>query len=84
MEESTSFFMRLLPKTSLFRKGKAPVWKSIIKINRECAICLNDKIENPRKLSCGHYYCLDCLKIWMEKKNTCPLCREEIKSRYCL
>lgn len=27
---------------------------------------------------CGHVFCLCCLLRWINSKNTCPLCRQEI------
>tara|TARA_B110000208_G_C11787590_1_gene436180 strand:+ start:1241 stop:1927 length:687 start_codon:yes stop_codon:yes gene_type:complete len=44
-----------------------------------CAICL-DTIKNKDKFttSCNHSYHTLCIKKWAEKKNSCPLCRQDI------
>ncbi|XP_071940898.1 uncharacterized protein [Antedon mediterranea] len=44
----------------------------------ECSIC-NDRLENPKSLSCHHSFCLKCLWNWVHTNNgklTCPICRK--------
>ncbi|EDO17236.1 hypothetical protein Kpol_1035p50 [Vanderwaltozyma polyspora DSM 70294] len=31
--------------------------------------------QKPKKLPCGHILHLNCLKNWMERSQTCPICR---------
>jgi len=33
------------------------------------------KFKRPKKLPCGHMLHLSCLKNWMERSQTCPICR---------
>lgn len=33
------------------------------------------KAKRPKKLPCGHMLHLSCLKNWMERSQTCPICR---------
>lgn len=33
------------------------------------------KHKKPKKLPCGHMLHLSCLKNWMERSQTCPICR---------
>lgn len=41
-----------------------------------CSICHIDKIEDPVKLdNCNHYYCVECINIWLYDNNNCPICR---------
>jgi len=42
-----------------------------------CPICREDfKIDAPAvRLPCQHFYCHDCIRQWLKKRNTCPLCR---------
>jgi len=45
-----------------------------------CSICLeeyqgNDKIST---LDCTHFYHTDCITMWINKDNSCPLCRAEV------
>jgi hypothetical protein len=40
-----------------------------------CSICLSS-YENPVTLVfCHHSYCLNCLLLWLVKKQLCPLCK---------
>ncbi|EUC37544.1 hypothetical protein COCCADRAFT_58341, partial [Bipolaris zeicola 26-R-13] len=29
---------------------------------------------------CGHAFCYDCLETWVQKQNTCPMCRDRLFS----
>lgn len=29
---------------------------------------------------CGHAFCYDCLETWVQKQNTCPMCRDQLFS----
>jgi len=45
----------------------------------DCSICLKSMYCNDLvKTECGHLFHKDCLKIWLDKKDTCPLCRATI------
>lgn len=50
--------------------------------NEDCAICLQDTIEDPIILDCRHAFCFTCLRDYaMVRRRTgtklmCPLCRE--------
>ena len=43
----------------------------------DCLIC-REKMEFAKKLPCGHIFHLDCLRMWLQHQQTCPLCRAEI------
>ncbi|KAI8093146.1 uncharacterized protein BX664DRAFT_260623 [Halteromyces radiatus] len=47
--------------------------------NANCAICLDDYIENKtelRMLPCGHGFCVLCIDPWLTQKSTlCPICK---------
>tara|TARA_B100000287_G_scaffold435647_1_gene505283 strand:+ start:1536 stop:1943 length:408 start_codon:yes stop_codon:yes gene_type:complete len=46
-----------------------------------CPICM-DTTYNNIKLNCEHTFCENCIKKWlMQKSNTCPNCRTEIKNK---
>ena len=45
-----------------------------------CTVCM-EYIEIKTKgmfMPCGHIYHPDCLKPWLEKNNTCPVCRFDL------
>ena len=44
------------------------------KIN--CPICICETNEYVLT-KCGHIFCEDCLKEWLETNNNCPLCNYE-------
>ena len=44
-------------------------------LNEPCSICL-EKLEKPLlEPNCQNIFCGSCIFKWIEKKNTCPLCR---------
>jgi hypothetical protein len=47
-----------------------------------CGICheIFEKKDKIRILSCGHYYHIKCIDIWIKKNITCPFCRSNILS----
>ncbi|KMV66728.1 HRD ubiquitin ligase complex protein [Encephalitozoon cuniculi EcunIII-L] len=42
-----------------------------------CAICM-DGMETGKKLTCGHCFHLECLKMWCERQQTCPICKSPL------
>jgi hypothetical protein len=54
-----------------------------LKKELSCAIC-QEPFWQPLSLSCGHSFCCECLKWWLERSKerspygTCPTCREEL------
>ena len=44
----------------------------------KCVICLGSYMDNFGKLTCGHMFCVECVKEWWRTHETCPFCREEI------
>lgn len=45
-----------------------------------CIICQELFIE-ATTLPCAHTFCEVCLRLWMRKKKTCPVCRRRIKDK---
>jgi hypothetical protein len=43
--------------------------------NEECCICLCINNGPWVRLDCNHLIHYDCIKLWLDKSNTCPLCR---------
>ncbi|KAJ7015936.1 hypothetical protein C8F04DRAFT_1283749 [Mycena alexandri] len=42
--------------------------------HQTCGICLHLK-SHPVSYLCGHSHCYRCIRVWLEKKFTCPTCR---------
>jgi hypothetical protein len=75
------------------RRGAPPAAKSVVstlptvQIASEdqalvCAIC-KDMVgvgETATKLPCGHEYHGDCIVPWLGSRNTCPVCRFELRT----
>lgn len=40
-----------------------------------CSICY-DKSVDISLITCGHKFCHKCIGKWMDKNNTCPICRK--------
>ena len=43
----------------------------------QCSICLENFMKKDKKilLNCSHEFHKKCLQEWLNKNNTCPLCR---------
>ncbi|XP_053991541.1 PHD and RING finger domain-containing protein 1-like [Hylaeus volcanicus] len=49
-----------------------------------CAICLTDIVENDiigELAECHHFFCYDCIHLWANRTNQCPLCKQKF---YCI
>lgn len=42
-----------------------------------CTVC-RDLLYNPTSLLCGHSCCQVCLKMWLSKSKSCPICRAPV------
>ena len=49
---------------------------------KNCSICLETLDNDLVKTTCGHIYHNNCLIDWYKKKQTCPLCNEELLFYY--
>eukprot|EP00877_Chromochloris_zofingiensis_P003768 jgi/Chrzof1/13392/Cz07g31100.t1 len=43
-----------------------------------CPIC-QDPAQTPVRLDCSHVFCEDCIGEWLERDQTCPMCRSNVK-----
>lgn len=48
-----------------------------------CSICF-DTLEEPTLTPCGHLFCSDCLKMCLEAKPSCPMCKADLKGKELL
>lgn len=46
-------------------------------VNRLCIIC-QQNFEIGVLTSCGHSYCVDCLRLWRHHHGTCPTCKKRL------
>ena len=48
--------------------------------NKKCVICLEDFVskEKVTALPCIHFFHTPCIKKWVLKENTCPICKFEL------
>ena len=42
-----------------------------------CPICIENNVD--LSLPCSHFFCNKCLKTWIVKSDSCPLCRYKLK-----
>ncbi|KAL3070346.1 hypothetical protein niasHS_015585 [Heterodera schachtii] len=40
----------------------------------QCTICFSD-FRAPIKLKCSHIFCTECIRTWLDREVTCPICR---------
>jgi Ring finger domain len=52
----------------------------VARVGGTCIICRDDMAETSglRKLACDHVFHLPCLQSWLERQQTCPICRTAI------
>jgi hypothetical protein len=64
------------------KKEEISVYKYRYKKSRvlKCSICQDNfyKDQKVKKLCCKHIYHEECINKWMERSNTCPICRKDI------
>ncbi|KAJ7707081.1 hypothetical protein B0H16DRAFT_1746641 [Mycena metata] len=51
-----------------------------VKPHHTCTICQGLK-SHPVTVKCGHSYCYVCIRLWLEKKWSCPECMATITCR---
>ena len=51
-------------------------------MSKECAVCQDhmNVHDNVLRLSCCHTFHTSCIMTWLEKNNSCPMCRYEMPS----
>jgi hypothetical protein len=48
----------------------------------ECSICLDCLIKDVYALPCAHIFHEKCIKQWLTKKTTCPICYCDVCKPY--
>ncbi|KAJ7474591.1 hypothetical protein B0H11DRAFT_2235963 [Mycena galericulata] len=59
--------------TDLYKDGVLPTEQLPVKIHHKCVFCHLVK-SHPVSYLCGHSHCYACIRLWLEKKWTCPEC----------
>ncbi|CAG0915677.1 unnamed protein product [Notodromas monacha] len=59
-------------------QGAAPTAQDLEEANHMCPIC-HDSFQRPAKMECGHVFCDDCIELWMDRENNCPMCRAALR-----
>lgn len=39
---------------------------------------VEQNLDQPKKLPCGHIFHFHCLRSWLERQQTCPTCRRSV------
>ncbi|XP_011266117.1 TNF receptor-associated factor 6-A isoform X2 [Camponotus floridanus] len=53
--------------------------KGYVEPRFECSICLS-WLQDPVLTSCGHKFCSECIRNWLEKGGVCPVDNQPLKS----
>ena len=87
IEEFYNYYNSLMSSLPIFYEQKLERTYSIMgKKERErlgsedtssCPICEENKVDVS--LPCHHFFCEECIKAWVIKSETCPLCRLKLK-----
>ncbi|XP_019876812.1 RING finger and transmembrane domain-containing protein 2 isoform X2 [Aethina tumida] len=67
-------FLKLLQNVTI---GSSPSKDQIQSAGEHCPIC-HDEYEAPVLLQCRHIFCESCVTTWLDRVQTCPLCRAKI------
>eukprot|EP01088_Endostelium_zonatum_P014139 TRINITY_DN2982_c0_g1_i1.p1 TRINITY_DN2982_c0_g1~~TRINITY_DN2982_c0_g1_i1.p1 ORF type:complete len:113 (-),score=23.25 TRINITY_DN2982_c0_g1_i1:35-373(-) len=60
--------------------GRYATGEEVMESGGNCSICQEGVVREAVVLQCGHLYCEECIGQWLEKNNTCPLCRQVVQS----
>lgn len=75
-----SNFVRYRTVSSKLHQLQDVTEEDLERVGRSCIICREDMAlaEGLKKLNCGHVFHLACLRSWLERQQTCPICRHAI------
>ncbi|KAJ7434714.1 hypothetical protein FB451DRAFT_1418642 [Mycena latifolia] len=65
------------PQRTALPRHDAPDVYGEVKPHHTCAICFGMK-SHPVAAYCGHSFCYICIRLWLDKKRTCPVCVDPI------
>eukprot|EP01101_Sappina_pedata_P012176 TRINITY_DN8316_c0_g1_i1.p1 TRINITY_DN8316_c0_g1~~TRINITY_DN8316_c0_g1_i1.p1 ORF type:complete len:294 (+),score=75.82 TRINITY_DN8316_c0_g1_i1:261-1142(+) len=69
------------PPASRDARFNLPV-KTVGASDLQCIVCMEEfeRTSKAKQLPCGHLFHFDCILEWLERHNTCPMCRESLPS----
>jgi SNF2 family DNA or RNA helicase len=54
--------------------ANAVVQRLFNNVNSVCSICW-DEMDDAHTTTCGHLFCKECIEDWLDRNQTCPMCR---------
>eukprot|EP01112_Ceratiomyxa_fruticulosa_P015818 TRINITY_DN4707_c0_g1_i1.p1 TRINITY_DN4707_c0_g1~~TRINITY_DN4707_c0_g1_i1.p1 ORF type:complete len:565 (+),score=119.70 TRINITY_DN4707_c0_g1_i1:214-1908(+) len=51
--------------------------EELARTDRMCIVC-REEMQTGKKLPCGHILHFQCLRSWLERQQTCPICRASV------
>lgn len=74
-----SYFRYRKITANLNERFPNPTEEELQQTDRTCIIC-REEMESAscKKLPCSHIFHIDCLKMWVQRQQTCPTCRSTI------
>eukprot|EP00596_Hydrurales_sp_CCMP1899_P005065 CAMPEP_0119045792 /NCGR_PEP_ID=MMETSP1177-20130426/42636_1 /TAXON_ID=2985 /ORGANISM="Ochromonas sp, Strain CCMP1899" /LENGTH=756 /DNA_ID=CAMNT_0007018153 /DNA_START=508 /DNA_END=2778 /DNA_ORIENTATION=- len=76
-QKKLSSFIRYIQLTKNLDKRLENATTEEITSAGDCLIC-REGMETGKKLPCGHVFHLDCIRMWLQHQQSCPLCRADI------
>uniref|UniRef100_K3WJK4 RING-type E3 ubiquitin transferase n=1 Tax=Globisporangium ultimum (strain ATCC 200006 / CBS 805.95 / DAOM BR144) TaxID=431595 RepID=K3WJK4_GLOUD len=74
-----SYFRYRKITANLNERFPNPTEEELQETDRTCIICREEMAsEACKKLPCSHIFHIDCLKMWVQRQQTCPTCRSTI------
>ena len=69
--------------TTPVSSGTIDAMERRVDITGDCSVCMTS-LDGATciKLRCGHAFHEQCIVRWMERRNTCPMCRDVIESEH--
>ncbi|KAI9914341.1 hypothetical protein PsorP6_006885 [Peronosclerospora sorghi] len=74
-----SYFRYRKITANLNERFPDPTEQELQETDRTCIICREEMTRIAcKKLPCSHIFHVDCLKMWVQRQQTCPTCRSTI------
>ncbi|XP_020894647.1 E3 ubiquitin-protein ligase RNFT1-like [Exaiptasia diaphana] len=58
--------------------GTVPSKQEINEVGNSCPICQEDLTDPIMLRTCKHIFCEDCISLWFDREQTCPMCRAKV------